>query len=93
MTDEPSIPDGYKEVTEYYKDNVLTKGYAPFAVGEKARWKENGSVVEIESLFGPGPVFQKAIIKTQLGNATVPFSDLEGLARKVGADGTAKDQL
>lgn len=72
MTQLPMRP-----VAQYYRNHRnLTDALARFAVGDRARIKETGHLGTVESLFGSGPEFHKAIVRCDNGIAQT-LSDRE----------------
>ena len=76
--DNVPIPDGYKKVTEYFRDNKPTDGYAPFAEGERVKLKVGGQVGTVASFIGEGPAFPAARVEFDNGtSARVEWKDIE----------------
>lgn len=75
----PAIPEGYKKVTEYYRDGQLIDGYAPFAEGERVRLKSGGgNAGVVESFVGAGPAFPRAMVRFDNGSTIgVSWSEVE----------------
>lgn len=58
------IPEGYKPVGEpYYKDSVLTQGYAQHAVGDRVIDMDTGYAGTVDAMNSEGPFFRRAIVK------------------------------
>jgi hypothetical protein len=61
-----------RKVTEYYRDHrELTDGFARFAPGDAVRDADTGHSGVIDALYGPGPVFDKALVRFNNGTLSV----------------------
>jgi|GEM_PF-4670401 len=75
---QPAIPEGFRQVARYLKDGVEVDGYAPVGKLQRVRELASGQPGYVESFYGPGPAFEGAIVRFEVGGSRMlRWSELE----------------